>query len=251
MSIAVKTRLKCPNINKKTAYLVASDPIKRRKSAHLQHLRDGRAEETAFDAWWDTLTAEQQAAYRSLNPPIIPYREMSLPRYSFPIYANDSKFASSDPRKADEVKEEDGWVTRERMGEVVADVLAMLGASSDKAVLAHFDLVRIIMQTPDAPTQVDLAKRMGLTKQAVSVRVKKLMANAGLIAPGLLNRIKMVALPEDDNNNLNETNCLDLTERVHKKSIPHPAQGRGTSTTAKKRKDLKPGRPETYQPGQG
>lgn len=241
----------CPNINKKTAYLVASDPIKRRKMAHLQNLRDGREEEKVFDAWWDTLTADQQAAYRSLNPPIIPYREMSQPRYSFPIYANDSKFASSDPRKADETKEEDGWVTRERVQEVISDVLAMLGASSDKAVLAHFDLVRIILQTPDAPTQVDLANRMGLTKQAVSVRVKKLVANAGLYAPGLLTRIKMAAAPEDDNNNLNETKCKVMTEGVHKKSIPPPDFRRGATTTAKKRKDLKPGKPETHLPNQG
>jgi len=165
---------------------MASDPKKRLKMAHLQHLRDGRAEETAFDAWWDTLTGDQQASFRSLNPPIIPYRELPLPRYAFPIYANDSKFSAGDPRKVDEVKEEDGWVTRERVQEILSDVLAMLGASSDKSVLHHFDLVRIILQTPDAPTQVDLANRMGLTKQAVSVRVKKLIANAGLHAPGLL-----------------------------------------------------------------
>jgi hypothetical protein len=219
--------------------------------AHLQHLRDGRAEEAAFDAWWDTLTAEQQAQFRSLNPPIIPYREMPFPRYAFPIYANDSKFSSGDPRRNDEVKEEDGWVTRERVQEILSDVLAMLGASSDKAVLAHFDLVRIILQTPDAPTQVDLANRMGLTKQAVSVRVKKLVANAGLYAPGLLGRIKQAAAPVDDedcnNNNFMKENDRVMTEGVAKKSIPPAQTGRGASTTAKKRRDLKDGRPETHQ----
>ena len=214
--------------------------------AHLQHLRDGRAEETAFDAWWDTLTALQQAEFRSLNPPIIPYRELPLPRYAFPIYANDSKFSTGDPRKADEVKEEDGWITRERMQEILSDVLAMLGASSDKTVLHHFDLVRIILQMPDAPTQVDLANRMGLTKQAVSVRVKKLIANAGMYAPGLLGRIKQAAVPVDNEDDLNETNCNDMTEGVHKKSIPTPHFRRGASTTAKKRKDLMDGRPETH-----
>ena len=226
---------------------MASDPKKRLKMAHLQHLRDGRAEETAFDAWWDTLTAEQQAVYRSLNPPIIPYRELPLPRYAFPIYANDTKFASSDPRKADEIKEEDGWVTRERVQEILSDVLAMLGASSDKAVQAHFDLIRIILQTPDAPTQVDLANRMGLTKQAVSVRVKKLVANAGLYAPGLLGRIKQAAVPVEDDNNFMNLNEGFMTEGVTKKSIPPGQAGRGASTTAKKRKDLKDGRPETHQ----
>lgn len=228
---------------------MASDPTKRRKKAHLQHLRDGREEEAAFDAWWDTLTAEQQAAYRGLNPPIIPYREMPMPRFAFPIYANDSKFASDDPRRQTQGQEEDGWVTRERVQEIVSDVLVMLGASSDKAVQAHFDLVRIILQTPDAPTQSALAERLGLTKQAVSVRVKKLVAYAGLTAPGLLTRIKQAVPANDDDNNLNENNCKVLTDRVHKKSIPRPAQGRGASTTDKKRKGFEANEPETH-PGQ-
>jgi hypothetical protein len=227
---------------------VASDPTKRRRKAHLQHLRDGREEEAAFDAWWDTLTPEQQQGYRSLNPPIIPYREMPLPRFAFPVYANDSKFASDDPRKQKEGMEEDGWVTRERVQEIVSDVLAMLGASSDKAVIAHFDLVKIILQTPDAPTQSALAERLGLTKQAVSVRVKKLVAYAGITAPGLLTRVKQAAPLPDDDEGLNDYNRLQMTERVHKKSIPLPFLGRGTSTTAKKRKDLRAGEPETHQP---
>lgn len=227
---------------------MASDPTKRRRKAHLQHLRDGREEEAAFDAWWDTLTAEQQKGYRSLNPPIIPYREMPLPRFAFPVYANDSKFASDDPRKQKEGKDEDGWVTRERVQEIVSDVLAMLGASSDKAVIAHFDLVKIILQTPDAPTQSALAERLGLTKQAVSVRVKKLVAFAGLTAPGLLTRIKQSAPVSDDNNdeNLNDYN-KNLNE-VFKKSITPPGVRRGASTTAKKRKLGVSNYPETHQP---
>lgn len=228
---------------------MASDPTKRRKKAHLQHLRDGREEEAAFDAWWDTLTAEQQATYRGLNPPIIPYREMPMPRFAFPIYANDSKFATDDPRRNTEGKDEEGWVTRERVQEIVSDVLVMLGASSDKAVLAHFDLVRIIFQTPDAPTQSALAERLGLTKQAVSVRVKKLVAFAGQTAPGLLTRIKQAEPVQDDNEDFNESNGLQMIEGVHKKSIPHPHLRRGATTTDKKRKGFEASEPETH-PGQ-
>lgn len=212
---------------------MASDPTKRRKKAHLQHLRDGRQEEAAFDAWWDTLTAEQQATYRGLNPPIIPYREMPMPRFAFPIYDNDSKFASDDPRRKTETQEQDGWVTRERVQEIVSDVLAMLGASRDEAVVAHFDLVKIILQTPDAPTQSALAERLGLTKQAVSVRVKKLVAYAGFIAPGFLSRIKQAEPMPDDEDDLNETKCKDMTEGVHKKSITYPRMRRGASTDRK------------------
>jgi hypothetical protein len=226
---------------------VASDPTKRRNKAHLQHLRDNREEEAAFDAWWDTLTAEQQKAYRSLSPPIIPYREMPMPRFAFPIYANDSKFATDDPRRQTEGREEEGWVTRERVQEIISDVLAMLSASPDKAVQAHFDLVRIIFQTPDAPTQSALAERLGLTKQAISVRVKKLVSYAGLHTPGLLTRIKITpAVPADDDS-LNETKAPYMTERGRKKSIPAPFLGRGTSTTGKKRKDNASSEPETHQ----
>lgn len=172
---------------------MAADPAKRRTKEHLQQLRDaeGRPEEAEFDSWFDSLTKAEQANLRAQDPPIIPYREMPLPRYSFPVYDQDAKFATADPRRAEEVSTiDDCWVTKERVQEIISDVLAMLGASPDRVVQHHFDLVRIILQTPDAPTQVDLAKRMGLTKQAVSFRAKKLLDHACRTAPGLVERLK-------------------------------------------------------------
>jgi hypothetical protein len=88
---------------------------------------------------------------------------------------------------------------------------------------------------------------MGLTKQAVSVRVKKLVANASLYAPGLLGRIKQAAVLIEENDEFMTENEGFMTEGVTKKSIPTAQAERGTSTTAKKRKDLKDGQPETYQ----
>ena len=199
-----------------------------------------------FDAWFDGLPAEQQHHLRSQIPPIIPYREMPFTRYSFPIYANDTKFASADPRRITEPADDDGWVTRERVGEIISDVLAMLGASPDKAVQIHFEMVKIILQTSDAPTQMELAERLGLTKQAVSVRVKKLAANAALLAPGLLTRIKEAAV-ELDNNDLNDFNDGYMTERGAKKSITPTHPGRGASTTAKKHGFSPLGDQETHQ----
>lgn len=226
---------------------MASDPNKRKTLQHLQHLRDGRKEETEFDEWWDKLTRAEQAELRALDPPIIPYREMPLPRYSFPIYANDSKFASADPRKVTEQTETDGWVTRERVQEIVADLLTLLSSSSDKSVQHHFDIIKIVMQTTDAPTQVDLAKRMGLTKQAVCVRVHKMAAKAALLSPGIITRMKSSEIiSENPANNchspLENNKIMQSPGRaagVTKKSIPHPPFRRGASTTAKKRKDLK------------
>lgn len=163
-----------------------------RTKAHQQQLREGKeltADEKAFDAYYFSLPAEKQAELRALDPPLLPYRELPQPRNIFPVYENDSAFSTADPRRQEVQTETDSWVTRERLLEVVSDLLIMLGASPDKAVQAHFDLIRIILQTPDAPTQLELAKRMGLTKQAVSVRAKKLLLAASMKAPGLLQRI--------------------------------------------------------------
>ena len=225
---------------------MASNPHKRRIKQQLQQLRDGRPEEAVFDAWFDSLPLEKQKELRSQMPPIIPYREMPMPRHSFLVYANDTKFASADPRHKDEPAEFDGWVTRERVGEIISDVLAMLGASSDQAVITHFDMVKIILQTPDAPTQNDLARRLGLTKQAVSVRVLKLAANAAQIAPGLLSRMKQ-SCAQDDYNKINDFNDGYMSNRGHKKSIPPTRLGRGASTTAKKRGFSQNGSQETHQ----
>lgn len=228
-------------------FAVASDPQKRKTLQHLQHLRDGRKEEAEFDEWWDKLSKAEQESYRKLDPPIIPYREMPLPRYSFPVYANDSKFASADPRKATEQIESDGWVTRERVQEIVADILTMLGSSSDKTVQHHFDIIRIVMQTADAPTQVDLAARMGLTKQAVCVRVQKMAARAAQLSPGIIDRMKF---PDQsaEISKISEENMKN-NKNISKKSasigggarnlLPTPPFRRGASTTAKKHRILK------------
>ena len=161
-------------------------------------LREGRPEESIFDDWFYGLPKDEQDAMRKAG--CGPYAEMGVPRYSFPIYDpnNNKSFMGDDPRHQEPITTSDTWVSQERMQEIIADVLAMMGASSDPAVVAHFDLIKIIMQMPNAPTQVELAHRLGLTKQAVSVRAKKLLAHASRIAPGLLDRTKNPPEPMDD-----------------------------------------------------
>ena len=236
-------------------FTVASDPHKRKTLQHLQHLRDGRKEEAEFDAWWDSLSKAEQAELRQLDPPIIPYRELPLPRYSFPIYANDSKFASADPRKATEQMESDGWVTRERVQEIVADILTMLGSSSDKSVQHHFDIIKIVMQTTDAPTQVDLAARMGLTKQAVCVRVHKMAAKAALLSPGIISRMKSadqsascdaISAEKMKNNKIISEKSTGQGGAL-RNLFPTPPFRRGASTTAKKHRNLKAAQQEGIQ----
>jgi hypothetical protein len=162
---------------------------------HKAPMREGRPEEIIYDEWFYALPKDDQDNMRKHG--CGPYAEMGVPRYSFPIYdpKNNKSFMGDDPRYQEPITTSDTWVSQERMQEIIADVLAMMGASSDPAVVAHFDLIKIVMQMPNAPTQVELAHKLGLTKQAVSVRAKKLLAHASRIAPGLLDRTKT---PPDD-----------------------------------------------------
>jgi hypothetical protein len=174
-------------------------------------LREGRAEEAAFDRWFAGLTKKEQAEYRKRGAG--PYSEMGLPRHSFPIYDNSEQWNGDDPRRAEPQIESDTWVSLERMQEVIADCLAMLGASDEAAVVNHFDLIRIVLGLPDAPQQTELARRMKLTKQAISIRAKKILLRASRVAPGILTRVKMQPKPGD--------RCADWARNIIEKNPNH------------------------------
>ena len=158
-------------------------------------LREGRAEEAVYDKYFFSLAQTEQQKMRDAG--CGPYREMALPRHSFPVYENSLDFGVCDPRKeADKVTEET-WVTGERVAEIIRDVLAMLGSPTDDAVRHHWELVKIVMQMPDALTENELANQMGLTKQAISVRAKKILHRASLVSPGILSRVRMRPMPKD------------------------------------------------------
>lgn len=183
-------------------------------------LREGRAEEAAFDRWFATLPKKKQAEYRRRNAG--PYSEMWQPRHSFPIYDNAEQWNGDDPRRAELQIESDTWVSLERMQEVIADCLAMLGASDERAVVNHFDLIRIVLGLPDAPQQTELARRMKLTKQAVSIRAKKMLLRASKVAPGILQRVKMQPKPGD--------RCADWARNIIEKN-PNPKRAAKESFT--------------------
>lgn len=174
-------------------------------------LREGRAEEAAFDRWFAGLSKREQARYRKRGAG--PYSEMGLPRHSFPIYDNAQQWNGDDPRRSEPQIESDTWVSLERMQEIIGDVLAMLGASDDRAVVNHFDLIRIVLGLPDAPQQTELARRMKLTKQAVSIRAKKMLLRASKVAPGILTRVRMQPKPGD--------RCADWARNIIEKN-PNP-----------------------------
>jgi hypothetical protein len=174
-------------------------------------LREGRAEEALFDRWFAALPKKKQAEYRKRNAG--PYKEMGLPRHSFPIYDNSEQWNGDDPRRAEPQIESDTWVSLERMQEVIADCLAMLGASDEAAVVNHFDLIKIVLGLPDAPQQTELARRMKLTKQAISIRAKKILLRASRVAPGILTRVKMQPKPGD--------RCADWARNIIEKNPNH------------------------------
>lgn len=174
-------------------------------------LREGRPEERQFDRWFATLTKKQQAEYRKRGAG--PYREMGLPRHSFPIYDNSAHWNGDDPRRAEPETQSDTWVSLERMQEIISDALAMLGASDEQAVVNHFDIIRIVLGLPDAPQQTELARRMGLTKQAISIRAKKMLHKASKVAPGILSRVRMQPKPAD--------RCADWARNIIEKN-PNP-----------------------------
>ena len=160
-----------------------------------QHLREGRPEEKVFDKWFYSLAKDKQQQMRDVG--CGPYREMALPRHSFPVYDNAKAFGIYDPRADEHKTIDETWITGEKVSEIIRDVVAMFQSSGDPVIDAHWDLVRIIMQMPDAPTQADLARRLGLTKQAISIRAKKLLVRASDVTPGLLDRVRMLPMPKD------------------------------------------------------
>lgn len=194
-------------------------------------LREGRAEEKVYDKYFFSLSKDEQKKMRDAG--CGPYREMALPRHSFPVYENSADFGSHDPRKeADKITEET-WVTGERVSEIIRDVLAMLGSSTDDAVVHHWELVKIVLQMPDCLTENELANQMGLTKQAISVRAKKILHRASLVSPGILSRVRMRPMPKDRNA------LKPLPEKAKtplRNLFKSPKLRRGLSTTGKKRK---------------
>lgn len=226
------------------------DYNKKKSLKHLQQLREGRAEEDEFDKWYDTLPPEKQKELRALDPPIIPYREMPQLRYSFPIYDTcSSKYASEDVRRLEEqdAGDEDTFISRERVIEIINDLISMMGASSDLAVVYHFELIKIIMKSSDAPSQSQLAARMGLTRQAISARAKRMMVLASESSINLLSRINYIDA-DDKLINYNLDNKLySAPAGVNKKTITHPPSLRESSTTAKKRRNFKADGQEGYQ----
>ena len=202
---------------------------KNKLSKPVYQLREGRPEELVFDKYFYSLPKIEQQKLRDAG--CGPYREMALPRHSFPVYENSADFGSHDPRKATDTITEETWVTGERVSEIIRDVLAMLGSSSDEAVQHHWELVKIVMQTPDCLTENELAQRMGLTKQAISVRAKKILHKASLVSPGILARVRMRPMPKDRNSCKSKPNVPNTPVR---NLLKHPKLRRGSATTGKK-----------------
>jgi hypothetical protein len=129
-------------------------------------------EQREFDNWFFKQTFVKQAECRSLG--IIPYREQPQERFSFPIFANAKCFAY-DPWDVEMRSEEDTFVSRERLREIISKILLTLERSPERSVRLHVELLRLVLRTPDAMTNGELCSQYpDITRQGIHYRVQEM-----------------------------------------------------------------------------
>ena len=129
-------------------------------------------EQREFDNWFFKQSFVKQAECRSLG--IIPYREQPQERFSFPIFANAKCFAY-DPWDVELRSEEDTFVSRERLREIISKILLTLERSPERSVRLHVELLRLVLRTPDAMTNGELCSQYpDITRQGIHYRVQEM-----------------------------------------------------------------------------
>jgi len=129
-------------------------------------------EQREFDNWFFKQPFVKQAECRSLG--IIPYREQPQERFSFPIFANAKCFAY-DPWDVEMRSEEDTFVSRERLREIISKILLTLERSPERSVRLHVELLRLVLRTPDAMTNGELCSQYpDITRQGIHYRVQEM-----------------------------------------------------------------------------
>ena len=129
-------------------------------------------EQREFDNWFFKQTFVKQAECRSLG--IIPYREQPQERFSFPIFANAKCFAY-DPWDVELRSEEDTFVSRERLREIISKILLTLERSPERSVRLHVELLRLVLRTPDAMTNGEMCSQYpDITRQGIHYRVQEM-----------------------------------------------------------------------------
>ena len=210
-------------------------------------------EQREFDSWFFKQSFVKQAECRSLG--IIPYREQPQERFSFPIFANAKCFAY-DPWDVELRSEEDTFVSRERLREIISKILLTLERSPERSVRLHVELLRLVLRTPDAMTNGEMCSQYpDITRQGIHYRVqemrrilfgnktRKVKGRAQANAPKTLNENIQRKAKGSGELQLQPVPSKLRTKRGEAKGIPKAKVSNSKSTKESNRKDMERKKP--------
>ena len=135
------------------------------------------------------------------------------------------KLQLSSPSAADEVCQSENPAASNPYLEAVSErlraffffILKRMDESTDRSIQLDADVLRIVLGSGKPPSQVDLASKHGLTKQAVSIRCRTLLRQLGL-------ETSVFMRPEDEVNSMRVARILNprSLNGLRKKKQPPP-----------------------------
>ena len=133
--------------------------------------KEDRLHAKRYDAWFKALPKEQQDKLREEGAG--PYSEARTHDHVFPIYEQAAIWAY----KPNDVRvEQDEFISREQVANIVNDVVQMLGYTRDPKVRRHWELMRLILRAPGHLNGKEIGEMFGVTKQAISIQAKGMLA---------------------------------------------------------------------------
>ena len=133
--------------------------------------KEDRQHAKRYDAWFKSLPKVQQDKLREEGAG--PYSEARTHDHVFPIYEQAAIWAY----KPNDVRvEQDEFISREQVANIVNDVVQMLGYTRDPRVRRHWELMRLILRAPGHLNGKEIGEMFGVTKQAISIQAKGMLA---------------------------------------------------------------------------
>jgi len=135
--------------------------------------REDFAHAKRFDKWFYSLPKIQQDKLREEG--CVPYKEARSHDHVFPVYERAAIWLY-DPRDTETRTESESFISRETVGRIVHDVVDLMGYTNDRRTLKHWQLMRTVLRVPGHLNGPELAKMFGVTKQAISMKAKQMLA---------------------------------------------------------------------------
>jgi hypothetical protein len=126
-----------------------------------------------FDKWFYALPKIQQDKLREEG--CVPYKEARSHDHVFPVYERAGIWLY-DPRDTETRTETESFISRETVGRIVHDVVDLMGYTTDRTTLRHWQLMRTVLRVPGHLNGPQLAELFGVTKQAISMKAKQMLA---------------------------------------------------------------------------